>query len=69
LDTGYYPSHIFARAQDVAAKLGVPHVRIGILDKYMNQACETCFEETMALYDQPETDELSRRFLDLYKVL
>lgn len=68
LDTGYYPSHVFSRARDVANKLGVPHEQIKILNsEYLNDECFQCYEKSIALYDQPETDELSMQFLELYK--
>ena len=65
LDTGYYPKHIFARAKQVAKKLGADYEKIDAR-KYMRPIDRACFQKTSDLYDERDSQELREKFRKWY---
>ena len=65
-DTGYYPKQIFSRAKSVAKKLGIDYVKIDIR-KYIRKSDQESYKLMADLYDEKLSQELSKKFKELYK--
>ncbi|MGD0728707.1 MAG: AAA family ATPase [Candidatus Micrarchaeaceae archaeon] len=62
---GYYPRHILRRGQSIAKHFGVEHEVI-VVKKYMRKCDLKSYKKTAELYDRPESEELKKRFRNLY---
>src|SRR6266566_2453444 len=64
-DIGYYPDHIFSRAEEVAKILQIDHEIIDIR-KYISPSSIESYKMTAKLYDVEESEEASQVFRYLY---
>ena len=65
LDIGYYPTHIMTRAADIAKILHIDHEIINIQNTITENNRES-YRLTHELYNEPDSEQLSQRFRQLY---
>lgn len=63
---GYLSPEVFLRAKKVAKQLRINHEVIDVT-KYVKKTEKECFKKMADLYDEPENNNLKRKFKNLYK--